>query len=146
MFTFKQLKKQLGQSQSEAKLLEQRAAEAQTAREALQGQQETQLASAKAKCAEALRRVAQLEAQSRAWAEAKSEHEATRARLVQAQEKLGRYEQAQKRRVLQDTTNTTSAHTAAPGHSDGGLLDKGSVKNAIRALSGTKHLPLADQI
>jgi hypothetical protein len=139
----------LGQSQSEAKQLEQKAADAQAAREALLEQQEAQLASAKAECAEAQRRAAQLGAQSRAWAEAKSEHEATKARLAQAQEKLARHEQAQKRRVLQDTTNTafsSAAHPATSGHSDGGLLDKGSVKNAIRALSGTKHLPLADQI
>jgi hypothetical protein len=86
------------------------------------------------------RRLEGLETQRRAWQEERSQHEATKSKLSQVEDRLVQLQQQQKRRVLQDTTNT---HTGKPAAAEG-LLDKGSAKNAIRGLSGARPQTVLD--
>ena len=98
------------------------------------------VANLQVQCAEAQAKLQQHEAQRKAWEEAKVKHDTTKARLAHVEEQLAKYEQQQKRRVLQDTTNTTGAAGGAAGLGkavDSGM-EKGSAKNAIRALSGSR--------
>jgi hypothetical protein len=88
------------------------------------------------------RRLEGLETQRRAWQGERSQHEATKSKLSQVEDRLVQLQlqQQQKRRVLQDTTNT---HTGKPAAAEG-LLDKGSAKNAIRGLSGARPQTMLD--
>ena len=144
----KELKLQLSISQQEAKLRAKKAEEALVDRDAF-WEQRVQVANMEAQLEERQRKVEQLEAQRRAWTEARSEHELTKTKLANLEEKLSRQQDQQqqqqqqlllaaKKRVLADKTNDAS--TASSGGASNAAIGA-TVKDFAGAR--TSHTPAA---
>ena len=124
-----QLKLQLSIAHQDAKLKAQKAEEILIDRDAF-WEQKVQVANMQAKLEERQRKIEQLEQQKRAWTEAKSEHELTKTKLSNLEEKLSRQDQQQlqiKKKALADSTSFASnPNITAP-----------TAKQAIKGLSST---------
>jgi hypothetical protein len=116
-------------------------------------EQKVLVANLQAQLEERQRKVDQLQLQKQAWQEAKSEHEVTKSKLVHLQEKLARYEERTKSRVLADCTadhlrnsNISSSNTVkASSSAKEGAVNKLSVAVTSSAADGAVVKPLVAQ-
>jgi hypothetical protein len=120
-------------------------------------EQKVLVANLQAQLEERQRKVDQLQLQKQAWQEAKSEHEVTKSKLVHLQEKLARYEERTKSRVLADCTadhlrnsnissSSSSSNTVkASSSAKEGAVNKLSVAVTSSAADGAVVKPLVAQ-